>query len=81
MSIILTIPTNTDADPPAQELAAIQTTRATFQINNAKLYVLVVTLSINDNIKFLENVLQGFKRTVSSNKYRSEITTQTKATI
>ena len=29
-----------------------QTTSATFQINNAKLYVPVVTLSINDNIKF-----------------------------
>ena len=28
-------------------------TRATFEINNAKLYVPVVTLSINDNIKFL----------------------------
>ena len=81
MSIILRIPPNTDADPPAQELTATQTTRATFQINNAKLYVLLVTLSINNNIRFLENVLQGFKRTVSWNKYRSEITTQTKATI
>ena len=37
----------------------------------------VVTLSINDNIKFLENIKQGFKRTTSWNKYRSEITTQT----
>ena len=36
-------------------VAAIQTTGVTFQINNAKLYVPVVTLSINDNIKFLEN--------------------------
>ena len=42
-----------------------QTTGATFQINNAKLYVPVVTLSINDNIKFLENIKQGFKRTIS----------------
>ena len=30
------------------------TTRATFQINNAKLYVPVVTFSINDNNRFLE---------------------------
>ena len=37
-------------------VAAIQTTGTTFQINNAKLYVLVVTFSINDNIKFLENI-------------------------
>ena len=53
-------------------------TGATFQINNTKLYVPVVILSINDSIKFLENIKQGFKRTISWNKYRSEITTQTK---
>ena len=49
-----------------------------FQINNARLYVPVVTLSINDNIRFLENIKQGFKGTISWNKYRSETTTQTK---
>ena len=59
-------------------MAAIQTTEATFQINNSKLYVPVVTLSINDNIKYLENIKQGFKRIIYWNKYRSEITTQTK---
>ena len=53
-------------------------TGATFQINNTKLYAPVVTLSINDNIKFLENIKQGFKRTISWNKYSSEITTQPK---
>ena len=41
-------------------------------------YVPVVALSINDNINFLENIKQGFKRTISWNKCRSEITTQTK---
>ena len=35
-------------------------------------------MSINDNIKFLENIKQGFKRTISWNKYKSEITTQPK---
>ena len=35
-------------------------------------------LSINDNIKFLEIKKQGFERTISWNKYRSEITTQPK---
>ena len=35
---------------------ATLTTRATFQVNNAKLYIPVVTLSINNNIKFLENI-------------------------
>ena len=57
---------------------AIQTTSTTFQINNANFYVPVVTLSINDNIKFLENIKQRFKRTIYWNKYRYEITTQTK---
>ena len=48
-------------------------------ITSTKLYVPVVTLSINDNIKFLENIKQEFKRTISLNKYRSEITTQPKS--
>ena len=64
-------------DPPLQEVATA-TTEATFQINNAKLYVPVVTLSINDNIKFLENMKQAFKSTISWNKYRYEKTTQPK---
>ena len=42
------------------------------------LYIPVVTLSINDNIKFLENVKQQLKRTISWNKYRCDITAQTK---
>ena len=46
-------------------------------ITSTKLHVPVVTLSINDNIKFLENIKQGIKRTIFWNKYRSEITTQT----
>ena len=49
-----------------------------FQINNAKRYVPVVTLSINNNMKVSEKIKQGFKRTISWNKYRSEITTQPK---
>ena len=49
-----------------------------FQINNPKLYVAVVTFSINDNIRFLENIRQGFKRTILWNKHRSKITTQIK---
>ena len=48
-------------------------------ITSTKLYVPVVTLSINGNITFLENIKQGFKRTVSWNKYRSDITRQTKS--
>ena len=40
--------------------------------------VTVVTLSINNNIKILQNIKQGFKRTISWNKYRSEIKIQPK---
>ena len=36
-------------------------------------------MSINDNINFLENIKQAFKITTPWNKYRSEITTQTKS--
>ena len=50
----------------------------TEKINNAKLCVPVFTLFINDNIKFLENIKQKFKRIISWNKYRSKIATQTK---
>ena len=57
---------------------AIQTTGATLQIHNAKLYLPVVTLSINDNIKFFEYIKQVFEKTNYWKKYRSEITTQTK---
>ena len=47
-----------------------------FKITNTNLYVPVVTLSINDKIKFLETLKQEFKLTISWNKHRSEITTQ-----
>ena len=40
-----------------------------FMIKSFKVYVPVVALSINDNIKFLENIKQGFKKTISWNKY------------
>ena len=35
-------------------------------------------MSINNNVKFLENIKQRFKRTISWNKHRFEITTQPK---
>ena len=48
------------------------------QLIKVKLYVPVVTLFTNGNIKYLENIKQGFERTISWNKYRSEIITQPK---
>ena len=60
----------------------IKTTEGKFQQqnnnnnnNNSKLYVPVMTLSITDNIKFLENIKERFKITISWSRYRSKITT------
>ena len=53
-------------------------TNATFKITDTKLYVSVVTLSTKDDNDFLEQLKSGFKRTIKWNKYRSEITNQTK---
>ena len=53
-------------------------TNATFKITDTKLYVPVVTLSKENDIKLLEQLKSGFKRTIKWNKYRSEMTKQTK---
>ena len=53
-------------------------TNATFQITVTKLYVPVVTLSTENDKKLLEQLRTGFKRTIKWNKYRSEMTNQTK---
>ena len=44
----------------------------TFKIIENKLYVLVVTLSTQDNAKLLPQLKSGFKRTVDWNKYLSK---------
>ena len=56
---------NPAAIPPILHAPATSTISGLFHINNTILYVLLVTLSINDIIKFLEKMKQGFKRTVS----------------
>ena len=53
-------------------------TNATFKIIDTKLYGPVVTLSTEDDNNFLEHLKSGFKRTIKWNKYRSEMTNQTK---
>ena len=50
-------------------------TGATLAINACKLYVPVVTLSKNDEIKLLTNLKSGFTREIIWNKYRSQIST------
>ena len=51
-------------------------TDATFTINNCKLYVPVVTLSKDDEIKLLTNLKSGFTREIKWNKYRSQMSTE-----
>ena len=43
-----------------------------FAITHTKLYGPVVTLSKQDNAKFLQQLNSGFKRTINSNKYQSD---------
>ena len=47
-----------------------------FLITDTKLYVPVVTLSKENDIKLLEKLKSGFKRTIKWNKYQSQTTIQ-----
>ena len=51
---------------------------AVFKIKDCKLYVLVVILCAENDNKLLEQLKAGFKRTIKWNKYRSEMSNQTK---
>ena len=63
-----------DAGPPIVRDNA--PTGATLTIDKCKLYVPVVTLSKDDEIKLLTNLKSGFKREIIWNKYRSQMTTE-----
>ena len=65
-----------DADPSVNEINA--PTNGTFKIEDTKLYVPVVTLSAENDNKLLEQLKSEFKRTIKWNKYRSEMSNQTK---
>ena len=47
-----------------------------FKITDTKIYVPVVTLSIQDNAKLLQQLKSGFKRTISWNKYKKKVSTE-----
>ena len=51
-------------------------TGATLAINDCKLYIPVVTLSKDDEIKLLTNLKSGFTREIIWNKYRSQMSTE-----
>ena len=59
-------------NPPA----TVAPTGLEFQIKDLKLYVPIVTLSKENDIKLLEQLKSGFKRTIKENKYRSQMTIQ-----
>ena len=63
---------NAQGDNPA----IVATTGLEFKITDTKLYVPVVTLSKENDIKLLEQLKSGFKRTIKWNKYRSQMTIQ-----
>ena len=47
-----------------------------FKITDTKIYVLVVTLSTQNNVKLLKQLESGFERTINWNKYQSKTTNQ-----
>ena len=49
---------------------------ATLAINGCKLYIPVVTLSKDDEIKLLTNLKSGFTREIEWSKYRSQVSTE-----
>ena len=63
-----------DAGPPVVRDGA--PTGATLAINDCKLYIPVVTLFKDDEIKLLTNLKSRFKREIIWNKYRSQMTTE-----
>ena len=63
-----------DAGPPV--VRDNSPTGATLAINDCQLYVPVVTLSKEDEIKLLTNLKLGFKREIIWNKYSSQMTTE-----
>ena len=62
-----------DAGPPVVNGT---TTGATLAINDCKLYVTILTLSKDDEIKLLPNLKSGFTKEIIWNKYRSQMTTE-----
>ena len=56
--------------------AIVPPAEITFEITDTKLYVPVVTLSKENDIKLLEKLKSGFKKTIKWNKYRSQMSVQ-----
>ena len=70
----LTRKTNYDVDPNVYEIDNPE--NATFKITDTKLFVPIVTLSKENDIKLLEQLKSGFKTTIKWNKCKSQMTIQ-----
>ena len=75
---VLTSKATRDANDDPLVLEINNSANATFKITNTKLYVPIVTLSAENDSKLLEQLQTGFKRTITWNIYRSEMSNQTK---
>ena len=71
---VLTNMTIRDANPAVLEIRLLA--GAIFEITDTKLYVPIVTLSTLDDNKLLEQLKTAFKRTITWNKSRSDLTNQ-----
>ena len=67
---------NPDVDPAVVEIN--NPTNSSFPIIETKLCIPVVTLSTQDDNKLLQQQKTGYKKTIKWNKYRSDISSQTK---
>ena len=70
----LTRDANYNVNPRVSEINNPE--NAIFQITDTKLYVQVVTLSKENDIKLLEQLKSGLKRTIKWNRYISQMTIQ-----
>ena len=64
----------TERDAEGNNSAITAPTELELKIIDTKLYVPVVTLSKENDIKLLEQLKSGFKKSIKWNKYRSQIT-------
>ena len=66
----------TERDAEGDNPAIVAPTELEFKITDTKLYVPVVTLSKENDIKLLEQLKLEFKKTIKWNKCRSQVTVQ-----
>ena len=75
---VLTSKATREADITTATVRINNPTNAVFKITECKLYVLVVTLSAEEDNKLLDQLKSGCKRTTKWNKYMTQMSNQTK---